>query len=107
MVSGEADRARVIGWGEASDRSVVQRAMADDLTLDLRPDLAKITTAITLLYPDNVPNGMPAGAAEGFYKASFAGAPNVTFVRVDNARHFIMYDQPAAFAAALDGFLGR
>ena len=107
MVSGETDRARVIGWGQASDRSVVQRALADDLSLDLRPDLAKIATPITLIYPDNVPNGMPAGAADGSYKASFAGAPHVTFVRVDNARHFVMYDQPAAFDAALDGFLGK
>ena len=49
----------------------------------------------------------PAGAADGSYKASFAGAPHVTFVRVDNARHFVMYDQPAAFDAALDGFLGK
>jgi pimeloyl-[acyl-carrier protein] methyl ester esterase len=107
MVGGDADRARVTGWGQVSDRSVVQRALADDLSLDLRPDLAKITTPITLLYPDNVPDGMPAGAAEDFYRASFAGAPHVTFVRVDNSRHFIMFDQPAAFAAALDGFLGK
>lgn len=107
MVSGEADRARVIGWSHASDASVVQRAFADDIALDLRPDLAKIATPITLLYPDNVPNGMPAGAGDAFYRAAFAGAPNVTLVRVDNSRHFIMYDQPAAFAAAVDGFLGK
>ena len=107
MVGGEADRARVTGWGQVSERSVVQRALADDLALDLRPDLAKIATPITLLYPDNAPNGMPTGAADGFYRSAFAGAPHVTFVRADNARHFIMYDQPAAFDAALDAFLGQ
>jgi pimeloyl-[acyl-carrier protein] methyl ester esterase len=107
MVSGDADRARVIGWSHQSDPGVVQRAFADDISLDLRGDLAKIVTPITLVYPDNVPTGMPAGAAEGFYKAAFAGMPNLTLVRVDNSRHFVMYDQPAAFAAALDGFLGK
>ena len=107
MVSGPADRARVIGWSHASDGSVVRRALADDLSLDLRPDLPRITTPITLLYPDEVPAGMPAGMADKVYAAAFAGMPHITLVRVDNSRHFIMYDQPAAFAAAVDGFLGR
>ena len=97
----------MIGWSHASDPSVVQRAFADDISLDLRPDLAKIATPITLLYPDNTPNGMPAGAGDAFYAAAFAGMPHVTLIRVDNSRHFIMYDQPAAFAAALDAFLVR
>jgi len=107
MVSGDADRARVVGWGRASVPSVVQRALADDLSLDLRPDLAKIATPIVLLYPDNVPNGMPAGMGDQIYKAAFAGMPHITLIRVDNSRHFIMYDQPAAFDTALDAFLAR
>jgi pimeloyl-ACP methyl ester carboxylesterase len=107
LVSGEADRARVIGWSHASDGSVVRRALADDLSLDLRSDLPRIATPITLLYPDEVPAGMPAGMGDKVYAAAFAGMPQVTLVRVDNSRHFIMYDQPAAFAAAVDEFLGK
>jgi len=106
MVSAPADRDRVSGWSKASAPSVVANAAADDLTLDLRPDLASIKTPITLLYPDNVPNGMPAGTADGFYTAAFAPLPNKTLVRIDQSRHFIMFDQPAAFDKALDAFLG-
>jgi pimeloyl-ACP methyl ester carboxylesterase len=105
MVTGDADRARVAGWAAASDGSVVGRALADDLTLDLRPGLASIVTPITVLYPDNLAVGMPAGAADGYYGAAFAALPHRTLKRVDHSLHFIMLDQPAVFAADLDEFL--
>ena len=35
----------------------------------------------------------------------FATLPHKTLVRIDNSRHFIMLDQPAAFAAQVDRFL--
>jgi pimeloyl-ACP methyl ester carboxylesterase len=31
--------------------------------------------------------------------------PHKTLVRVDDSRHFIMFDQPAKFDAAIDAFL--
>jgi pimeloyl-ACP methyl ester carboxylesterase len=37
--------------------------------------------------------------------AAFAAPPHKTLRRVDRSLHFIMFDQPAAFAAALDDFL--
>ncbi len=107
MVTGETDRARVIGWSHASDPHVVQNAFADDLSLDLRPGLAATQTPITLLYPDNASLGLPAGAADRLYQGAFASLPNRTLTRIDASRHFIMYDQPAVFAAALDAFLAR
>jgi pimeloyl-ACP methyl ester carboxylesterase len=107
MVTGEADRARVIGWAHASDPRVVQAAFADDLDLDLRGDLATIRTPITVLYPDNASLGAPAGKADELYQSAFTNLPNRTLTRIDASRHFIMYDQPAAFGAALDAFLAR
>jgi pimeloyl-[acyl-carrier protein] methyl ester esterase len=38
-------------------------------------------------------------------KSSYAAMPNVTLVRMDGSRHFIMYDQPGKFDAAVEGFL--
>ena len=107
MVSSPADRAMVMGWSKASDSGAVVRALADDLTLDMRPDLGSIHTPITLLYPDNVPAGAPKGSMDGFYHATFAPAGTTTLVRIDNSLHFIMLDQPAAFAAQLDSFLAN
>jgi pimeloyl-[acyl-carrier protein] methyl ester esterase len=101
MVTAPADQATVGAWGVASDHSVVNRAMADDLTLDLRPGLAAVAVPVTLLYPDN---GAPA-MMDPVYAAAYAPAPRVVLHRIDGSRHFIMLDQPDAFAAALDAFL--
>ncbi|HEV2530541.1 alpha/beta hydrolase [Phenylobacterium sp.] len=92
-------------WGAVSDRSVVGRAMYEDMTLDLRPGLASIKTPIVLLYPDNVPLGVPAGMMQKVYPMVYAPAPTVTPKLVANSQHFIMLDQPQAFAEALDAFL--
>ncbi len=105
LVTGANDLAMVGAWSRASDPATVQNALADDLETDLRPGLPAITTPITLLYPDNVSLGAPAGAMDGLYKGAFAPARSVKPIRIDASRHFIMLDQPAAFAAQLDAFL--
>jgi pimeloyl-ACP methyl ester carboxylesterase len=38
-------------------------------------------------------------------KAGYTALPPGTLVEVPGAKHFIMYDQPARFDAALDRFL--
>ena len=40
-----------------------------------------------------------------FYAAQYKGAPSVTLVPIEEAGHFVMLDQPTAFAAALDAFM--
>jgi len=105
MVTSPDNRALVNDWGLASDVSTVNRAVADDMELDLRPGLAAIATPITLLYPDYAPAGAPPGMTDGMYGQAYAAAPHKTLTRIDNSLHFIMFDQPAAFATALDAFL--
>lgn len=105
MVTSPDNRAMVAAWSHASDPGAVNRAFADDIELDLKPGLAAISVPITLLYPDNVPGGAPAGAMDPFYQGLYAPVPHKTLVRIDNSRHFLMLDQPAAFDAALDAFL--
>jgi pimeloyl-ACP methyl ester carboxylesterase len=97
----------VAEWGAASDRSVVARAMYDDLTLDLRADLSAIKAPIVLVYPDNTPLGMPAGMMEKIYPALYATAPSVKPTVVANSLHFVMFDQPQAFDEKLDAFLAQ
>jgi pimeloyl-ACP methyl ester carboxylesterase len=100
-----ADKDLVKGWTLASDRSVVAQAIADDFDLDLRPGLPDLKVPVTLLYPDyRTPN--PAGV-DARYRGAYAPAKTMTIQRIDQSMHFIMLDQPAAFAAALDEFLKR
>lgn len=98
-----AARAKVAGWALVADARVVAEAMYEDLTTDLRPDMAAIRTPITLVYPYS--DALPDAQAAPVYHAAYADAPQTRFVPVANAAHFIMLDQPEAFAGALAAFL--
>jgi pimeloyl-ACP methyl ester carboxylesterase len=88
----------------ASDRTVFANAMLEDLETDIRPQLAGIKTPMTLLYPYETSEG-PADQVTALYTTAYATKPNIKIVRIDDSRHFIMYDQPAAFDKAVQAFL--
>ena len=79
--------------------------MTEDMVLDLRPGLPAIKTPMTLVYPFDAAAGMPLAQWDGLYKGQYAPLTTLNMVRVDDSKHFIMYDQPDKFAAALDAFL--
>jgi pimeloyl-ACP methyl ester carboxylesterase len=90
----------------SSDRAVVAEAMYEDLLTDLRGDVGTIKTPTMVLYEDDATSKMPDPAVyETTIKAAYQPMPNVTLVKVDGSRHFIMYDQPAKLDAAVEGFL--
>ena len=107
MVKDPEGQKLVAASSGASDRAVVVEVMVEDLLTDLRGDVAKIQTPTLVLYEyDSTMQQQPDPAAyEAAMKAGYAPMPHVTLVRVDGSRHFIMYDQPAKFDAALEGFL--
>ena len=94
-----------LGWSKASDRSVVARALYDVLTTDLRPELQAVTTPTVVLYPFDPMMGAPVERVEQMYAGTYAALPGVRLERIDGAFHFIMLDQPAAFADAVERFL--
>jgi pimeloyl-ACP methyl ester carboxylesterase len=104
-------RRRIMEDGLASDAQVGGRAMYEDLTTDLRPALASIKTPTlviyaydpTLVFPDGT--RPTAEAADAAYQSSYRTLPNVKLVRIDNARHFIMSDQPERLDEQLRRFL--
>ena len=88
----------------ASDRTVFANAMLEDLETDIRPELPGIKTPATLLYPYETAQG-PVDAVTALYTKAYAAMPNIHLIRIDDSRHFIMYDQPAAFDKAVQAFL--
>lgn len=96
MITAPQDVARVVGWMKASDPAVVGTAMTDDMLADLRPGLGGVQIPVTVLYET---------ALGETVKAGYGALPAGTLVEVPGAKHFIMYDQPARFDAALDQFL--
>lgn len=102
-----------------SDQKAVGEYFKELLAADLRPELPKLTVP-TLVVAANpgvpLPSYIPPQAASmssddrraavvELYTGLMAGAPNIKVVPIDNARHFVMLDQPDAFAQALDAFL--
>ena len=90
-----------------SDRDVVVNAMIEDMQTDLRPDVASIKTPTLMLYPfeAGARQGTDPAKTDAIYTTAYKSMPNVTLQRIDDSRHFIMYDQPAAFDAAVEAFI--
>ncbi len=105
MAIAQSDRDVIAGWTNLTDKSAVTNALADDLTLDMRADLEDISVPLTLVYPDYTPLGNPPGATDRSYRIAYAAVPHMTFAPVTHSLHFVMWDQPAQFNAALDAFL--
>jgi pimeloyl-ACP methyl ester carboxylesterase len=89
----------------ASDHAVVARAMYEDFTTDLRPDLASIQTPIVMLYPWDASTGAPQEMFDGLYQGAYAPLPHKRIVRIDGSFHFIQIDQPDAFDREVQAFL--
>lgn len=105
----EADRnqRRIALWGATSDRRVSAQAFYDDMVMDLRPDLPKITVPVHVFVPHHASMPYTPEQTSAFYAGQYAGTAGLNIVRIEASRHFIMYDQPQAFAAALDAALQK
>ncbi|ESQ76683.1 alpha/beta fold hydrolase [Asticcacaulis sp. AC402] len=102
LVTKPADLENVVAWSVNSDRRVFAQSFYEDTIIDLRPELKAIATPTVVIVPVATGFGMTTEATLSFYKAAYAGQPNVTFVPVDNSLHFVMLDQPETFATALE-----
>lgn len=98
-----ASRAAVKGWALNADPRVVGEAMYEDLTTDVTADLPRIAVPVTLVVPYT--DSLPQAKVDALYRGAYAGTPHLALVDVADSAHFIMLDQPAAFAAALSRFL--
>jgi pimeloyl-ACP methyl ester carboxylesterase len=101
-----AGRIKVANWNAASDKRVVAQAMYDDMTTDVRPELAKIAAPVTLLYAQD-DSVMSPDRARAVFEPQYAGVRSFSAQMISGSRHFIMLDQPEKFAAALDAFLAK
>lgn len=72
---------------------------------DLRPELGRITAPLTVLYV--FPPGTPTSVEEfdAAVRLSFANAPRVRLVRIENSNHYIQIDLPACFLSEVDAFM--
>jgi pimeloyl-ACP methyl ester carboxylesterase len=82
----------------------------EDLSSDLRPQLARIVIPFLEVMPYNPADAKPPinysqEQTLAFYRSLVAGAPKVSVVVITPSRHFVMLDQPAAFEKEIEHFL--
>jgi pimeloyl-ACP methyl ester carboxylesterase len=100
---GDVDRAR--RWSAAADPAAAGTAMAELMTTDLRPAMARVTAPILLIGALGAAPPPMHDTFRAAYRAQMAQAPRATVVFAERARHFVMLDDPEFFHAALDRFL--
>jgi pimeloyl-ACP methyl ester carboxylesterase len=113
MVTSPADLETIKGWGLGSDQRTVAEAMADLMGLDLRQDVARITTPTLVLgtwsglheQMKQYGTDIPRAAFIQTFDEQFAKLPRLHFALAETARHFIMFDDPQWFFAQVDAFL--
>ena len=106
MVTAPENVDTVVAWGKASDRHTVNDSMYDLLATDLRPQMAQIKAPTLVLgtwiaYKQYAPRS----AIEATFQQQYAGLKGVKIELADNARHFIMYDDPKCMFERMDAFL--
>jgi pimeloyl-ACP methyl ester carboxylesterase len=81
------------------------------MQLDLRPRLKDIAVPVVEISPFNAPDlaafGVDEAGKTNYYRGLLGGIADLEVVSVSPARHFVMFDQPEKFAAALDGALAK
>lgn len=105
MINTASLRAGPLEDAAHSDRAVSASSFRELIVTDLRPELAHITAPTEVVYVKFNDPRMTPEITDGIYRASYAGLPGVRLKRIDDSAHFVMLDQPAAFAAEVNAFL--
>lgn len=103
LVQSPARQAEVARWTVESDRTSFAAALHGLMTTDLRPRLAGITAPVRVLIAANA--FAPRARVEPLYAAAYEAVPDLGMSVIEESYHFIMFDQPEAFAAALTAAL--
>lgn len=95
----------IVHWANITDRAVNAQLVREVMTYDGRVLLDQITAPIYVMYAYD--SAMPASAEqlEDLYLTAYSRANTVDLKQIDDANHFIMWDQPEAFHKYLDHVL--
>ena len=107
MVTSDADFAKLVQWGLATDRKVSAEAMYEMMISDARPQLSTIPGRVLVLGTWAGYGGASKEAVQQTFETQYRGTQHLQLVMAGQERHFIMFDNPAWFQQQIDTFLGR
>lgn len=109
LITSAADIAAVAPLTARSDPAASSAWMTEDIGLDLRKDLTKVTAPLLVIAPyDNAFEGkvLPdAASKKSYYESLLANDPAANVQMIEPSRHFVMYDQPQKLHDAIAAFL--
>lgn len=102
---------RLAGYSSRSNPRATGEFAAQVLVQDLRPQLKNIRVPVVEISPFYEPDFAAMSINEerktGYYRMLLPGIEQLDVVSISPARHFVMFDQPEKFSAALDGALAK
>ena len=106
MISDPKQVERAAKWGDASDPATIGNAMAELMTTDLRPGLAKVKSKVLVVGSWIGLKGMVTREQmEATYRGQYAGLKGVKVVMHPSAKHFVMLDDLPGLLAEMDALL--
>lgn len=106
MIKSPADVEKALAWAETSSPKTAGEAMYEMMVTDLREPVSAITAPVLLLgAAEFATDDAMRTRVQAAYEAQVAKVPVKTVTLVTDARHFIMFDSPAALWSAMDTFL--
>jgi pimeloyl-ACP methyl ester carboxylesterase len=106
MTRRDSMRSVLARYARDSDRRTVANAFHELIVTDLRPELARITVPVAVLYvvPPNVP--MSPAEFDAAVRQSYASAAaTARFTRIPDSNHYIQLDQPALLVTEVDALM--
>ena len=104
MTSNKSKQLQIKDWMLQADRETYVYGYTDLLKLDLREDLSKINTPVTILAATE-PYGLEM--AKSTYDTQYKALDEYTVEFANGSSHFIMYDQPKWFIENLKNALNN
>lgn len=105
MVTSDADFAKLVQWGLATDRKVSAEAMYEMMISDARPQLSTIPGRVLVLGTWAGYGGAPKESVQQTFETQYRGTKHLEVVMAGQERHFIMFDNPEWFQQQIDTFL--
>lgn len=109
MISDERNIQKALKWSMQSDRATIVNAMGDLMQTDLRDDISKIQTPTYIMVAGNISmNGQRLYSKKQIQQLAQEQYKNLsekTISVAENARHFIMMDDPQWFYQTLERYL--
>lgn len=107
LVSTPTHAERIVKWGMASDRRTTADVMAEVMVTDLRGDLQRIKAPVDVVYAWHKAAHPSRLALDQIYNAAYSGLVRGEKHRIDEAKHYVMFDQPVAFYEAVNTWLAK